>query len=169
MGGAHATGYLQILLQSCAGPVQPHLKGVRTYAKLVGDCPRRLSPEVDLGDDFGVGRPQSRQKVMQARAHPPIFLGIGVRGKVMEKLLVGALACALLSVNVDDGTPKDLVEPCLGAGRTPQWGIGLKSPEQAFLYRVCRQIRMCQTLTGEGSELGQMVEQVLWQSIHTTP
>ena len=166
MLAARLANFLQAVTQLVASAVQAYSQIVHRHTQRSGHLLKRFLTEINAGEELAILRGKFRQQPVDALAEHLL----GFRRDTLRELGLQAgqspLSGIRSTVEIDDRTPKDFIEPrnhiLIWAG----FHLGLERLQQTVLNEILCQVRVPDALAREGHESVEVLENGLMQFWH---
>ena len=151
--------FFETPLKLLSSTMDPHVEIVPANTEACCHSVRRFFVQIELSNQTGVLRRHRRQQSLDARADNALFLVIRRRIDFMLEFRERSVACITAAVKIDDRSPKNPVEPCLGIFVIANLIGSFQRFEQTILNGVGGKLRITDAPAGKANKLVQMFEQ----------
>ena len=155
---AYPAVFFETALELLPRPMDPHVEIIPADTEACGHIVRRFFVQIELSNQIGILRVHRLQQSLNARADNVLFLVIRRRIDLRRELREGSLTRIPAAVKIDDRSPKNPVEPCLGILLIANLIGRLHRFEQAFLNCIGGKFRVGQTLAREADEFTKVIQ-----------
>lgn len=146
--------------------VQPDGEIVSCQTKILRSPRGILAIEIDALDQFAVVFRNSWQQSLEALAKNLLIIRIGRFRQFTLELFKCSLSRCIATVEINDGIPQYPVKPCDGVFITGRLIRRLERFHQTLLHQILRQMRISDTIAGEGGEGVKVLDQGFFEPTH---